>query len=246
MTKIMLGTWCEIPTTYTTHVIAKAGLDFMIFDMEHGVMDFELIQNMVFTAHSEHKLAFVRIPEISETYVTRILDMGVDGLVFPHVKGIADVTDIVKLSKFFPVGERGFNPYIAAGGYRPVDDSYFDQQNQRIKIVVILEGIEAFNNIEEILLNDYIDIVYIGQYDLSLSIGVAGDIYNEKITKIMNESVEKINNYGKIAGCMVHSSIEAKKVIDKGFGFIVYKVDTGILYNAINCFVSEVNDNETF
>lgn len=240
MNNVELGTWIEIPTPYVTNIVAKAGLDFSIIDMEHGVIDFELAQNMVFAAHAEGKEAYIRVPAIEESWILRTLDMGCDGIIFPQVSNSDQVEKIIEFSCFAPIGKRGFNPYIAAGGYTNVDECYFDRENRRIRLGIILEGKEVFEDLDKILNYSAINIIYIGQYDLSVALGVPGDVNNVEVQKLMDKAVKKINAAGKKAGCMVHSIEEAKKVIEQGFSYVVYKVDTGILFQTIQNFVKGV------
>lgn len=244
MKKIQIGTWAEIPAPYATNIMAKAGLDFSIIDMEHGIIDYELAQNMVFAAHSEAKKAFIRVPAIEETWALRALDTGCDGIVFPQVTSMDEIDRIVEYSYFAPVGRRGFNPYISAGGYSGVDSGYFDRENERIQICIILEGKEAFENLERIVQYEEIDIVYIGQYDLSMALGIPGEVTNQAVLDLMDKAVKVINKAGKSAGCMVHSIEEARKIIKQGFSFVVYKVDSGILFQCVNDFVKGVLNNE--
>lgn len=244
MRKTELGTWAEIPTPYVTHIMAKAGFDFSIIDMEHGVIDFELAQNMIYAAHSENRQIYVRVPVIEEAWILRTLDMGCDGIIFPQVSSVRDIEKIIEYAYFAPVGNRGFNPYIAAGGYSSVRSDYFENENRRIKVGVILEGKEAFEDLDKILRYDEIDIIYIGQYDLSMALGVPGDVTNTKVTELMDKAVTKINIAGKKAGCMVHSIEEAKKIIKQGFSFIVYKVDSGLLFQSVQNFVKGVQESE--
>ena len=236
----VLGTWAEIPTPYASNIIAKAGLDFQIIDMEHGVFDFELMQNMLFAIKSEGKKTFVRVPAIDEAYILRALDLGADGIIFPQVMNRSDIDAIVKYAKYSPVGEKGFNPYVYSGGYHAVGSSFFEEQNKKTCLGVILESKEAIEHIEEIVNNPYIDIYYIGQYDLSVSLGVAGDVNHPLVIEALDKAVCAINAQSKAAGCMVHSSEEAKKMIDAGYRYIVYKVDSGVLYSAFSSFVAEV------
>lgn len=244
MNKFKLGTWAEIPTPYATHIMAKAGFDFSIIDMEHGVIDFELAQNMIFAAHSEKKQAYIRVPAIEESWILRAADTGCDGIIFPQVSSKKDIEKIIEYSYFSPIGKRGFNPYISAGGYTGKNNDFFKIANEHLSLGIILEGREAFENIDEILANEQIDIVYIGQYDLSVALDVPGDITNPKVLDMMKVSVEKINRANKIAGCMVQNIEEAKKIINQNFSFIVYKVDSGILYESVNEFVKGVYSNE--
>lgn len=239
---LLLGTWVEIPTAYVVDIMSKAGLDFMIADMEHGIITFETVQNMVFAAHSRKKEIYVRVPAIEESWILRALDTGCDGIVFPQVTDADMVEKIVQYTYFAPLGNRGFNPYITACGYTGGDYTIFSKENSRIKTAVILEGKKAFEKIEEILKFPQIDVIYIGQYDLSVALGVAGDIESPIVLETMTNAVLKIRSAGKMAGCMVQSSLDAKRYLDLGFNFLVYKVDSGVLFYSVNEFVSEVKN----
>lgn len=234
--EVVFGTWCEIPAPYSVNIIASAGMDFVILDMEHGVINFELIQNMIFGAHCEGCGVIVRVPEISEQHILRALDAGADGIIVPQVECKNDVKRIIEYSKYPPKGKRGFNPYIKAGGYSAVQKNFFEEQNKKVIIGVILEGKQAFEDIEEIVSEEDIDVVYIGQYDLSVALGVPGDVNNKLVTDILQKSITVIQNKHKYAGCMVHNIDEARSVIKQGINFVVYKVDSGILFDAYHNF----------
>ncbi len=240
MNDVKLGTWAEIPTPYVTHIMSKAGFDFSIADFEHGSMDIETVQNMIFASHAENKLLYVRVPEITEAWVLRVLDMGCDGIIFPQVNTIEQLEKIIEYSYYPKSGKRGYNPYITAGNYGDVSKNYFQEENNRIKIGIILENESIFNDLDKILEYNEIDIFYIGQYDLSVDMGIPGEVANPRLLKVMDEAVKKINKANKIAGCMVHSINEAKSVIQQGFSFIVYKVDTALLFNSVRDFVEGV------
>lgn len=240
---VRLGTWAEIPSPYVTNVLATAGFDFSIIDMEHGIIDYNLAQNMVFAAHAADMQAYIRVPAIEESWVTRTLDTGCDGIIFPRVSSLVDAKEIVRLCCFAPEGERGFNPFVPAGKYHQVPSNYFESENKRIKIGIILEGKEVFTQLDQILSIPQINIIYIGQYDLSMALGIPGQVANPEVLKIMDETVHKVISSGKSTGCMVHSVKEAKRVISQGFSFIVYKVDCEILFENVNNFVGEVHND---
>jgi 4-hydroxy-2-oxoheptanedioate aldolase len=242
--KYVLGTWSEIPTPYASNIIAKANMDFQIIDMEHGVFDFELSQNMIFAIKAENSASMVRVPSIDEAYILRALDIGADGIIFPGVESSEDILKIVKYCKYAPTGEKGFNPYVYTGGYKAVDKKFFSEKNNELVIGVIIESKEGLNNLEQIVQNAHIDIVYIGQYDLSVSLGVPGDVNNELVQEAIKCAVKTILKYNKVAGCMVHSAQEAKLMINNGLKFIVYKVDTAVLYQGFYNFQKEVGNNE--
>jgi 4-hydroxy-2-oxoheptanedioate aldolase len=238
--KTIFGTWCEIPTSYAVNIVASAGMDFVILDMEHGVMEYETIQNMVFAAHCESCSVMVRVPCVSEEYVLRALDTGADGIIVPQVASMTDIQNIIQYSKYAPKGNKGFNPYVKSGGFSSVDIDFFPTQNKKSILGIILEKKETLTIIEDILQNEEIDIIYIGQYDLSVSLGVPGQVNHPMVLDLLDRAVHTICKYGKYAGCMVHSVDEAKQAVEKGMKYIVYKVDAGVLFQEYHSFTMEV------
>lgn len=238
--KHVIGTWCEIPSAYSADVIARAGMDFIIIDMEHGVMSLETAQNMVMAAHCAKCVSFIRVPSIDESCILKALDTGVDGLIIPHVESVEDVRKIVDYSKFAPEGNRGFNPFIKAGNYGNIAKDYFSAENRRTMLGVILEGREAIENVGEIASSPHVDICYIGQYDISVALGCPGDIGNKKVIDAIEKAAKIINKHGKMAGCMVHEVKEAEKMKEMGIRFIVYSVDTAVLGGTYRRFYGEV------
>lgn len=112
-------------------------------------------------------------------------------VLFSHRYQVRRYRKNYKIFLFFTIGKRGFNPYISAGGYTGKNNDFFKKANEHLSLGIILEGREAFENIDEILANEQIDIVYIGQYDLSVALDVPGDITNPKVLDMMKVSVEK-------------------------------------------------------
>lgn len=244
MKKLEIGTWSEIPSPYVADVMTDAGFDFIIIDMEHGITDFETAQNMIFAVHSNGSQAFIRVPAIDEAWILRCLDMDCDGMIFPQVSSVDAIEKIIKYSRFAPKGERGFNPFISAGRYQKVGDKYFDKQNRRVRLGIILEGREIFDQLDRVMDFDDIEILYIGQYDLSMALGIPGQISDKNVIELMDKTVKVAKNRNKTLGCMVSTSIEGREYIEKGFGFIAYQTDTSLLHEKICVFSKEVHGNE--
>ena len=240
MRKTEIGTWAEIPSPYVAHLMTDAGFDFIIIDLEHGVVDFETAQNMIFAVHSNGKQAFIRVPSIDEAWILRCLDMGCDGMIFPQVSSLDDIERIIRFSRFSPRGERGFNPFITAVRYQKVGSTYFESENKRIRLGVILEGREIFEKLDKVLEYDDIEILYIGQYDLSMALGIPGQVADSRVLDLMDKTVQVASDKGKTIGCMVHTAKEGKAYIDRGFNFIAYQTDTSLLHERINEFAREV------
>lgn len=230
----VLGTWCDLPSPAVVNVLAKAKLDFVIIDMEHGPMDYTLAQDMVMAAECEATEALVRVPRLDESDILRALDVGASGVIVPHIETIEDRNRVVSYSKFPPLGKRGFNPYVRCGGYSKATPEYFDYQNNRVILGLILEGVSALKNLESIIDSPEVDLVYIGAYDLSVALGFSGDVNHPEVLKELEKAVKKIIKAKKCAGCMVHSASDLKKFKDMGVQFMTYKVDSAIIYDAIS------------
>ena len=225
------GTWCVIPSPEVINVISKSGLDFVIVDMEHGPMDYTTAQQMVISTQSEKCDAIVRTPRNDESNILKSLDIGSNGIIIPHVNTIEDVEKCIGYSKYPPIGNRGYTPYTRSGGYR-VEDGYKENENERLFVGIILESVEGLNNIESIVDNEYIDMIYIGTYDISASLGCS--VNDKKVLDELERCTKIVRNAGKSVGCLFHNQKELNFFKDMGINLLVYGVDSGILYNGFS------------
>jgi len=235
----VLGTWCDLPSPSVVNVLAKAKLDFVIIDMEHGPMDYKIAQEMAMAAESEGCEALIRVPRLNESDILRALDTGVSGIIVPHIESVEDTKKVVNFSKFPPQGHRGFNPYVRSGGYQKVTNEYLSEQNKKIVLGLIVEGTSALKDLDNIIDNPEIDIVYIGTYDLSVALGIPGDVQNPKVFEMLEKAIAKIRKAGKSAGCMAHNTNDLNKFKKLGIQFICYKVDSSIIHDEVAQFRKE-------
>ena len=230
----VLGTWCVLPSPAVVNVLAKAGLDFVIIDMEHGPMDYRVAQDMIMSAECVGAEALVRVPSLDESNILRALDIGASGVIVPHVESVEDRKKVVAYSKFSPIGERGFNPYVRCGGYSKAKPEYFISQNKKIILGLILEGLAALKNLESIIDDPDIDLIYIGTYDLSVALGLPGDVGHPKVLKELERAAAKIIKAKKSVGCMIHGAADLARFKKLGIQFITHKVDSAIMYDAVS------------
>ncbi len=237
--KPLVGTWCIVPSAHVINVIAKTNLDFLIIDMEHGSCSFSEAQNMVQSAQAENTKVIIRVSTNSESEILKALDTGCDGIIVPHISNKKQIDSALTFMHYYPEGARGYSPFTRAGGYH-FNKDYTKNENQRILKGIIIEDQEALDNIDIILADERLDLVYIGAYDISISIGFPGQISHEKVQEKILFCIEKIKQYNKIAGCMIHSKKEYEQYRNLGVTFLVYKVDTQIIYENYNQFMDGV------
>lgn len=230
--KTVLGTWCEIPSPEFTNVLAKAGLDFVIIDMEHGATNYETAGKMVMAAEVEGCSSIIRVPVNNESTILRALEVNAEGVIVPHIETALERKKVTNAIKFPPAGTRSLNPYVRAGGYRSTPD-FTRIQNERTIAAILVENIKGIKNIKGIINDKNLDIVYMGSYDISAALGVPGQTKHPKVTITLTEMAELIKSKNKIAGCLFHTKEDLEFFKKIEVKFLCYKVDTGIIFDEI-------------
>lgn len=222
------GTWCILPNPELVSVLTSSGLDYVLVDFEHSPVSVESAQKMVMAAHAQQKYAVSRVGKLEEVEILRALDINSDGIIVPHIESLDDVNKVVSFVKYYPEGNRGYSPYTYAGGYC-VQKDYTKNANGNILLGIIIESQKGVDNLDEILSSPDLDLVYLGAYDISISLGLAGQISHPKVVEVLNYCIEKIVKAGKIAGAMYHTQAEYEQFKKQGVNFLVYKVDSLII-----------------
>jgi 4-hydroxy-2-oxoheptanedioate aldolase len=213
-------------------------MDFVIIDMEHGSHSFSEVENMIRAAEVEGCTPLVRVAKNDESLVLRALDVDAHGVVVPHIESKIDAQNAVKFSKYFPLGQRGFSPFTRAGRYslkRVAGHS--ELQNEQTIIVLILEGKEGINNLDDILgiecIESKIDVIYVGAYDLSQALGLPGQVDHPEVKKLLAECIMKIRLRGLAAGGHVaKNKTDIEWMCEMGMQFITLLPECAILANA--------------
>lgn len=173
-----------------------AGFDFIILDLEHGPNSVETLQNLIRAAQVSDIFPIVRVKEDSESIIGEVLDIGAAGIQVPQITNKKDAERVVKAAKFAPEGMRGVCRFVRAAKYSSMDRyEYFRMANEAL-VLIQLEGEDAINNLDEILEVKGIDIVFIGPYDLSQSLGIPGKINHPAVYEAMERIIEKCKGKG--------------------------------------------------
>ncbi len=209
-----------------------AGMDFAILDMEHGPAGIQSMQNNIRAAQNSGILPVIRVQSITEDAIGKALDIGAAGVEIPKVSTAQDAEKAVKYARFSPLGERGVCRFVRAAHYSALDKDVYFQSANHIIVVAQVEGREAIENIDEILSVEGIDIVFIGPYDLSQSLGVPGQVTHPLVEKEMGRIVERVKKKGIVAGTFTDSREMMEKWMKAGVQYISYSVDMGIFYDS--------------
>jgi 4-hydroxy-2-oxoheptanedioate aldolase len=166
------GMFSFIPSEAVVDIVGYAGFDFLIFDTEHASYDVAMIERLVRAADAVGIASVVRISHPDPYLIARVLDTGVDGLMFARINSRQEAEDIVANSRLAPLGRRGSCPGMRAGQYFLMPRDEYTRRSNDVAIVVMIETKEGLDDVEGILSVDGIDGVAVGPVDLSYSLGV--------------------------------------------------------------------------
>ena len=226
-----VGPFLKAASPEIVEVSGYAGFDFVILDMEHGPLSYETIEHLVLAAEHVDIAPIVRVEAITESAIMRPLDKGAAGILVPHVDSGDMARNVVRFSHFGPVGERGMDMYSCAAQYgRLPKKEYMKRSNEETLFILQIEGSEGLRNLGEILAVPESDVIFVGPYDLSQSLGMPGEIDHPKVVQAIEGIVETVRKGGRYVGIYADNVEAAKRWIGVGVQFIALSVDTAIYY----------------
>lgn len=238
-----VGPFLKAGSPALIEVMGYAGLDFVLLDMEHGPPSYEALEHQILAAERVGIAPVVRVEAIAEWAIIRPLDKGAAGLLVPHVDSGPMAEDVLRFSRFAPEGERGMDIYARAAQYShlPKKD-YLRKANADTLLVLQIEGAEGLRNLDAVLAVPGSDVIFVGPYDLSQSLGFPGEIDHPEVVRTVEQIVERVRKGGRHVGIYVDNVEAAKKWIRLGVQFIALSVDTAIYYQACKRLVAALRE----
>lgn len=210
----------------------KAGLNFAILDMEHGPADYKIIENLVRATETTGMLPIVRTASNQPWMIAKALDTGAAGVQVPNISNVEEAAQAIQAARFHPFGQRGVCRFVRSAKYGETSkENYFSESNESL-LILMVEGQEGLKQVEEILNLEGFDILFIGPYDLSQSLGIPGNINNPLIKEQLVKISELARESGKQVGTF-YDEVDRKKWLQEcGIHFLAYSVDTEIFRQA--------------
>ena len=224
--KLTIGSWIMIGHPISVEVMALAGFEWLVIDMEHTSIDINTAQNLITTIQANGIKALVRVSKNEEVIIKKVLDIGADGIIVPMVNSKEDAIKAVKFAKYPPIGKRGVGLYRASK-YGVKFEEYKKWVEEELVIIAQIEHIDGVNNIEEILQVEGIDGTIIGPYDLSGSMGYPGEFERNDVKQAVQKVLNKCKEYNIPSGFHVVDTDpeKLKQKIKEGCTFLAYGID---------------------
>ena len=172
------------------------------FEGEHFIANPSNIGDLTRASDLINATSIVRVPRPEYQLIYHALDLGAQGIAVPHVKSKEDAELVVRASKFAPLGQRGMFTSRQGIGV----ENYFKEANDETFVLVFIEDMEAIENLDSILEVDNIDVFFVGPGDLSQELGHIGEQNHPEVRKVVQETIKRITNKGKVAGTVASIS----------------------------------------
>lgn len=238
--KPTIGVICQLPSAPVITLLSQAGFDWLWLDMEHGAVNIETVQLMVQATTGTPTVPLVRIPWNHHWLAKPVLDTGAMGIITPFVNTKEEAAAAVAGLRYPPEGVRGFLPTFAALRWGlPVTD-YLKVANKEILAVMLIEHYQAVDHIDEILSVPGVDVVFVGMFDLSGSMGLLGQTGHPRVEEAAQKVLAAAKKARVAAGIISLNPDEINKRIEQGFQFIAVSIDAALLTSAAKDLVQQI------
>jgi len=224
--ELTVGSWISFGFTQTCEIMAKAGFDWLVIDMEHTALDNNQCLNLIQIIEGNNITPLVRVGANEPLLIKHAMDAGAYGVIVPMINTVEEAQKAIDALYYPPIGSRGVG-LARAQKYGMAFETYKDWADSETIFIPQIEHIDGVNNLESILALDQVDGFIIGPYDLSGSLGLPGQWGHPTVLKALEKVNTVLNITDKPGGFhVVHSNHEElKQRIAEGYTFIAYGDD---------------------
>ncbi|WBU37079.1 HpcH/HpaI aldolase family protein [Homoserinibacter sp. YIM 151385] len=236
--RALVGTWAKIPSLETVEILALAGFDFIVIDLEHAPLDLPSAYAATVVAQGLGLQVLVRVPDRSGSHLQRLLDSGVDGILVPRVETPEEAAAAASAMTFSPRGTRGNGSTSRAGAWGGIGlEEYLARGDDALRAVQI-EDLDGLRAAPEILAVPHLTGAFLGMGDLQLSSGMpAGD---PVIQAAVDRLLETAARHRIPVGTAVQTPEQVEAAARRGFAYVMVANDAGILRGAATSLVDDI------
>lgn len=233
-----VGSMLNSGSPLIAEIMAHAGFDWLIVDLEHSENSLANLQGMLQAISTTSTVPLVRLPTQDVVFIKRALDLGAYGLIVPQVESALEAAVVVKAARYPPHGSRSWGTPrgLLYGG-----PDYFTRSADEIMVVAMLETRAGVENARQIMGINGIDACLIGPNDLSISLGHPPEAV--QLNPEVEEAAQAIKHSalaeGKAAGIQTYTSIAANQRLQQGFTFVGLSTDIRYLSTAARTAAAE-------
>jgi 4-hydroxy-2-oxoheptanedioate aldolase len=234
-----------VRTVEIAQIAKTAGFDSFYVDMEHNGFSFETTGQLCMAGLAAGIAPFVRVPSISSHDISRALDGGALGVIAPHINSARDAECVVRAAKFAPLGDRSI-----AGGLPHLQFRTFPATetihalNEATMVLIMIESAEALANVDAIAAVEGVDLLLIGTNDLCSSLGIPGQLDDDKVRSAYAKAMEACRKRGKhlgVGGLSAYPRL-AGEFVKMGARYVSTGTDLSFLLGAATAKAKQVRE----
>lgn len=227
LSRPLLGAWCMLPDRFAAEAVGSLGFDFVCIDAQHGLIDYCDVAQIIQALELGEAAPVVRVPWNEPGIIGKVLDAGAMSVIVPMVNSADDARAVVAAARYAPNGSRSFGPVGAGLRDGP---HYFKRANEEVAVIIMIETVAALRDVEQIAAVPGIDALFLGPFDLSLSLGLEpGDndgvaLFDNAIAAVLLSCRKHNLKAGVLSNRMV-----APRRVTQGFNMISVTMDVQAL-----------------
>lgn len=239
--KPSFGFYTSFPSPDLLEFMGHLGFEFVWLDNEHSPMDVDATTHLVRACETAGVVPVMRVSANDPAQILSYMEIGVMGVMVPHVNTADDARRIVDAVRYRPQGRRGAGSQTRAANFGLTQTAvqYFEQANRETLVIPLIEEPEGFRNLPEICRVDGVDIVAFGPGDLAMAMGFPGNAAHPEVQKVVRRAEQQVVESGKALDAIVATPDEAKDALARGARFISIGVHT-MLRQAGRAFLERV------
>lgn len=216
----VLGCWTMLGQPQVVEILSLAGFDFLVLDQEHGLGDVTSLAAQLHAMSATSTVGVVRVPWNDHVYLKRVLDVGAEAVLIPSIDTADDARAAVAACLYPPRGRRGTAASsVRASSYGMAAD-YIATCADNLLIACQIESARAVENIDAILAVEGIDLLFIGPFDLSATVGRMNDLKHPDVARLIEHAETRIRAAGRPMGTVPHPGCTWKDMFERGYQFV--------------------------
>jgi 4-hydroxy-2-oxoheptanedioate aldolase len=216
----VLGCWSMLGSPQVAEILSLAGFDFVVLDQEHGLGDITTLSAQLHAMSATPATGLVRVPSNDRVYIKKVLDVGAEAVLIPTIDTAEDARAAVASCFYPPRGQRGTAASsVRASGYGMAPD-YVKACADELLVCCQIESAQAVENIDAILAVDGIDLLFIGPFDLSATVGQMGNLKHPEVARLLAHAEQRIRAAGRPMGTVPHPGCTWKDMFERGYQMV--------------------------
>lgn len=235
------GCWLNSGSSINAEIVGKAGFDWVVLDLEHGIGTENNLINQLQALSGSTTIKIVRVEALVRQRVSRVLELGADGVLFPQIQNSQEAGQAISFMRYPPDGVRGMANMIRATDFGQSFEEYYTGYMDNVLGVIQIETLESLNYLDEIANIEGVDVLFVGPADMSLALGVFRQYDHPKYIETLERVRDAAKKAGKATGTLLRNSGEYEKYYSLGYRLLGCGADSVFVLQGALAMVKDLN-----